>query len=308
MLHHKKFIIAGCVVASLAFNIQAQETPAGPLLRWGAEYSKSETATADVLKKMAAELTDLKTRLQVVEESQATNHSNVKSQMLTMHDNIKLLSAGYDRLQNEIVAVKTATGVTQAALVVPSAKKPIEDGGAAKTETTAQDHTNKRLDEITAAILELAKMKQEVQYNSRDVLDLKKKFDAQQTELIQAQNDIGKLQQDMVKLNTRVEGVRSQADSIANERTRQSLALPTPPDSQANAAPRSNLGTLRFINLYPMTMTAIVDGQFFTLAPNQTLNLNKIPGYTNYEIVGVQGNTLRTINAAETLTVQIVPR
>jgi len=311
MLHIKKFIIAGFVVTCLTLSSQAQDTPVGPLTRWGTELVKSETATAEALKKMAVDLNDLKARLLQVEEAQSKNSSSVKAQLQTMQDNLKIMSGTCERLQNEFVAMKTATsaGVTQAGLVVPAAKKPIEDGIGNKPEATAQDHTNKRLDEITAAIQELAKLKSEVQFNTRDVLDLKKKYDSLQNDFIQAQSDIGKLQQDMVKMNTRVDGVRAQAESNANERTRQSLALPTPPESQANtAAPRSNLGTLRFINLYPMTLTAIVDGQFFTLQPNQTLNLNKVPGYTTYEVVGVQGNTLRTINAAETLTVQIVPR
>lgn len=311
MLPLKKYIITGCVISCLALHGQAQDTTAGPLVRWGTELAKSDTVTADAIKKLGVEINDLKARMLMVEENQAKNNSSIKLQMQALQDNLKLVSSHCERLHNEFVAMKTATtaGVAQASLVVPAAKKPIEEGPAIKTETTAQDHTNKRLDEITVAIQELTKLKQEVQFNSRDVIDLKKKYDALQIEFIQAQNEIGKLQQDMVKMNNRVDSVRAQAESDANERRRQSLALPTPPDSQANSpAPRSNLGTLRFINLYPMTLTAIVDGQFFTLQPNQTLNLNKVPGYTTYEIVGIQGNTLRTINAAETLTVQIVPR
>lgn len=311
MFHIKKFIIASCVVTCLTLSSHAQDTPAGPLYRWGTELVKSEAATAEAIKKIAVEMNDLKARILLVEENQTKNSSNVKAQLQTMQDILKIMHGNYERLQNDFVALKTTTsaGVTQAGLVVPAAKKPIEEGNGIKSETPVLDQGNKRQDDNTATMQELAKLKQEVQFNSRDVIDLKKKYDALQIDFIQAQNDIGKLQQEMVKMNNRVEGVRAQAESNANERSRQSLALPTPPESQANpVAPRNNLGTLRFINLYPMTLTAIVDGQFFTLQPNQTLNLNKVPGYTTYEIVGIQGNTLRTINAAETLTVQIVPR
>jgi hypothetical protein len=68
------------------------------------------------------------------------------------------------------------------------------------------------------------------------------------------------------------------------------------------------LGTLKLVNSYPLTVTAVVDGQFYTLPPNQSVSLNRVPGYVTYEVIGIQSNTLRTINAAETLTVQIVPR
>ncbi|HQR05376.1 MAG TPA: hypothetical protein PLN21_01070 [Gemmatales bacterium] len=311
MLHLKKYLIAGCIVTCLTLSSQAQETAAGPLVRWGTELGKSEAATTEALKKMAVELNDLKARLLLVEENQTKNHSNVKTQLQTMQDILKIMNGNYERLQNDFLAMKnaTSTGVAQAGLVVPAAKKPIEEGNGTKIEPNTVDQPNKRQEDNTLAMQELTKLKQEVQFNSRDVIDLKKKYDALQIDFIQAQNDIGKLQQEMVKMNTRVDGVRAQSESSAYDRTRQSLALPTPPESQANAAaPRNNFGTLRFINLYPMTLTAIVDGQFFTLQPNQTLNLNKIPGYITYEVVGVQGNTLRTINAAETLTVQIVPR
>ncbi|MFT3879809.1 MAG: hypothetical protein QM703_09135 [Gemmatales bacterium] len=311
MLCIKKYLIVSCVVTCFTLSSQAQDTAAGPLVRLGTELSKTEAATAEAIKKMAIEMNDLKARLLLVEENQTKNNSSVKYQLQTMQDILKIMNGNYERLQSDFVALKTATsaGVAQAGLIVPAAKKPIEEGSGIKSETPAIEQASKRQDEHTLAMQELAKLKQEVQFNSRDVLDLKKKYDALQIDFIQAQNEIGKLQQEMVKMNTRVDGVRAQAETNANERSRQSLALPTPPESQGNtAAPRSNLGTLRFINLYPMTLTAIVDGQFFTLAPNQTLNLNKVPGYTTYEIVGVQGNTLRTINAAETLTVQIVPR
>lgn len=306
MLIIKKYLITGCLVTCLSFSSQAQDTAAGPLLRWGGELAKTESVTSDALKKMAADLNDLKARLLVWEENQTKYHSTVKTQLQTMQDTLKGLHATCDRLQSELVAVKTATPVTQAGLIVPAAKKPIEDGLANKPETASHDQVMKRLDEMAVAMQEIVKVQQQVQGNTRDLTDLKKKYDALQLDFIQAQNDIGKLQQDIVKMNTRVDGVRAQTES--NDRTRQSFALPTPPETQNTAVPRSNLGTLRLVNNYPMTLTTIVDGQFFTLLPNQSMSFNRAPGYVTYEVVGVQGNTLRTINAAETLTVQIVPR
>ena len=308
MLHIKKFIIAGCVVTCLTFNSQAQETPMGPLVRWGSELAKSEPASTEALKKMSVELNDLKARLLVLEENQTKYHTNSKTQMQSMLDTLKGMQIYCDRLQNELVAVKTATGVTQAGAIVPITRKPIEDGVASKSDVAAPEVVGKKVDEISVARQEIARLSQEVQSNTRESTDLKKKYEAMQLEFIQAQNDIGKLQQDMVKLNARLDGDRTQANNNSSDRTRQSFALPTPPDTQGNVAPRSNLGTLKLVNSYPLTVTAIVDGQFYTLLPNQSLTLNRAPGYVTYEVVGIQGNTLRTINAAETLTVQIVPR
>ncbi len=308
MLHIKKFIIAGCVVSCLTFTSQAQETPMGPLVRWGSELAKSDPVSNDALKKMSVDLNDLKARLLVLEENQTKYHSNSKTQMQSMLDTLKGMQIYCDRLQNELVAVKTAAGITQAGAVVPIARKPIEDGGVSKPEVVAQEQVSKRLDELSNARQEIVRLSQEVQNNTREITDLKKKYEAMQLDFIQAQNDIGKLQQDMVKLNARLDGDRTQANNNSNDRTRQSFALPTPPDSQGNFAPRSNLGVLKLVNSYPLTVTAIVDGQFYTLLPNQSLTLNRAPGYVTYEVVGIQGNTLRTINAAETLTVQIVPR
>ena len=89
MLHIKKFIIAGCVVTCLTFNSQAQETPMGPLVRWGSELAKSEPASTEAFKKMSVELNDLKARLLVLEENQTKYHTNSKTQMQSMLDTLK---------------------------------------------------------------------------------------------------------------------------------------------------------------------------------------------------------------------------
>jgi predicted nucleic acid-binding Zn-ribbon protein len=308
MLHIRKFIIAGCVVTSLTFASQAQETPMGPLVRWGSELAKTEPVSNDALKKMSVDLNDLKARLQLLEETQTRFHSNSKTQTQSIMDTLKGMQQYCDRLQTDLMAVKTAAVVTQAGAIVPVNRKPIEDGVANKPDVAAQEVVSKKFDELAIARQEISKLGQEVQSNTREITDLKKKYEAMQIDFIQAQNDIGKLQQDMVKLNARLEGDRTQASNNSNDRTRQSFALPTPPETQGNLAPRPNLGVLKLVNNYPLTVTAIVDGQYYTLLPNQSVTLNRAPGYVTYEVVGIQGNTLRTINAAETLTVQIVPR
>ena len=266
-----------------------------PLLRWGNEQVKTEPGTTDAMKKLNAEFAEMKSRLQQLDEYHAKHSSSMKAQFQTMQDMLNSMQASCDRLNHDIAAARNNSGVSQASATVPATRKPIEDGG--KPDLASSDMIMKRLDELAAAL----------QTNTRELVEMKKQYDAHQLEFLQAQNDIGKLQQDMVKL-----GTRAQADA-GGSNPRSSLSMPLPPDSQSNTAnkpavPAATQGTLKLVNNYPLSVSVIVDSQLYTLRPNDTLSLNRNPGYVTYEVVGIQGNTLRTINAAETLTVQIVPR
>src|SRR5450432_2168838 len=117
MLHIKKYIIAGCVVSCLTFASQAQETPMGPLVRWGSELAKTEAASSDALKKMTTDLNDLKARLQLLEETQIKFHSNSKTQTQSIMDTLKGMQQYCDRLQTDLTAVKNGAGVTQAGAI-----------------------------------------------------------------------------------------------------------------------------------------------------------------------------------------------
>lgn len=307
MLRIKSLIIVGCVVSYLCSPTQGQESPLGPIVRWGAELSKTEQPASDSLKKLSTEIAEFKNRLQLLEENQLKHNTTLKSNLQAMQDTLNSLHARCERLNQDVVAGKISSSVTQAGANIPVVKKPIEDGVGNKNEISGQDLIIKRLDEITVNQQEISKLILQVQTNSRDIADIRKKYDALQLEFIQAQNDIGKLQQDFVRMNTRLDGSRIQPDNSA-DRNRQSLALPLPPDSQSSASIRSTQGVLKFVNSYPLTVSVVVDGQFYTLRSGDSLSLTRNPGYVTYEVVGIQGNTLRTVNAAETLTVQIVPR
>lgn len=298
----KNLIMTGMLTVCYLATAQAQETSTS---RWNAESVKTEPASADQLKKLAADISDFKFRLQQLEDSIVQQHNGLKSQFQTMQSRLSALHASCDRLQRDVVVTRTATAssILQTSATEPATRKAVEEGN--KTEPAAQDAMMKRLDEISGTLHEISKLNLQVQANTRDLNDLKKKYDALQLEFIQAQNDIGKLQQDLARSSIRSDAGRSPTDSS----NRQSLALPLPPESTLNTTtPRATTGALKLINNYPLTVTAVVDGQFYTLRPNDTVTLNRNPGYVTYEVVGIQGNTLRTINAGETLSVQIVAR
>lgn len=303
MFHIKKLIITGLLASCLSSTTVGQDTP---ITRWGAEPGKIEAPAADQVKKLSAEIADFKSRLQQMEDGLVQQNTSLKSQFQAMQSKLSSLHATCDRLQRDGVAAKTATPILQTSATEPAARKLVEDGPVVKSDAGSQDQVMKRLDDI---LHEMSKSNLQVQANTRDLNDLKKKHDALQLEFIQAQNDIGKLQQDMVKWSARYESGRIQADPNAGtDRSRQSLALPLPPDTQGNTAPRSIQGALKLINNYPLAVTVVVDGQFYTLRTNDSMTLNRSPGYVTYEVLGIQGNTLRTINAGETLSVQIVAR
>jgi hypothetical protein len=277
-----KMVITSCAAALLQIPCLAQDTNSGPLPRWGST-NKPEPGVIDPVSRIKKDVADLKTRVRQLEENHSSYTASTKNQLVTLDESVNALQAQCDKWATD----GGKSPVVQTSAVVPVAKVPVDDA------------VQRRLDEIVSMLRDLNQLPGQVQTTTREVTDLKKKYDTLQIELIQAQNDIGKLQQDLARHN-----------AAGSDSTRRSLALPLPPDSNTNTnvAPRPALGTVKLVNTYPATLNVIVDGQYYTLRSNESLSLNKTPGYFTYEVPGVQANTLRTLNAAETLTIQIYPR
>jgi septal ring factor EnvC (AmiA/AmiB activator) len=316
-----KEIIMRCITYSLfaaafvAGPLVAQDDGYfGPITRWGSkpvEPGVVAKADNDAFKKMASEVAELRNRLRQLEESQGNFRQHVKSQFSSMDDSLKLLQASCDKLQTTDTARKSDVTQVQA---VTSGKAMLDDASMGRLETCMKnmEALNKRLDDMSKKqddaslqLQEMTKINLQVQNTLREVGELKKRNETLEREMVLAQNDIGKLQQDLARARPSTPGD-----------TRSSQSLPLPPDTNANpqqsrsgftpsATASSNV---KLVNSYPSTVSVVVDGIFYSLAPSQTLTLSKAPGYFTYEVIGVQGNTLRTLGTAETLTIQIVQR
>lgn len=291
----------------------------GPISRWGSRPVEPGVVTTktdvDALKKLSAELAEVKNRLRILEESQGTFNQHVKSQFVTMNESLKTMQAYCEKLQGADTTSAMKPAITQTGAVVPATAPVLDNATMSRLENCMKnmEAVNKRFEELnkkhedTAIQLQdLTKLALQVQANTRDVVDLKKKVETQERDVIQAQSDIGKLQQDLARANVR---------PSTNDQSRSSMSLPLPPEQHNNAqqsrsgfTPAASFSTVRLVNAYPSTMTIIVDGQIYTLSSNQTLSLNKNPGYFTYEVLGVQSNTLRNLIAGETMTIQVVPR
>lgn len=290
----------------------------GPISRWGSKPVEPGAVAAktdnDSVKKLSTELAEMKNRLRILEESQGNFNQHVKSQFTTMNESLKAMQACCDKLQVETTA-SLKPAITQAAAVVP-AKPSLDDATISRLENCMKnmetmnkrfEELNKKHDDTTAQMQELTKLALQVQANTRDMVDLKKKYDTQERDIIQAQSDIGKLQQELARASVR---------PGTSDQSRSSMALPLPPESQSNpqqarsgfTPAATGMSSVKLVNAYPSSVTIIVDGQYYTLLSNQTLTLNKAPGYFTYEVLGIQGNTLRNLGNAETMTIQIVPR
>lgn len=212
-----------------------------------------------------------------------------------------------ERLDQVLDTLKMAKSATPVISPEPG-KTPVETK-ALKPDMTAQD----QMADIAKKMDEIIKLNQQVQANTRDVGVLQRKHDSMQSEMSQVQSDIIKLQQDIARLRSQIDGQRAPSD-IGREdtlrRSSASLPLPLPPDT--NTAPmtpsRSLLGTVRLVNSYLFPVNIVVDGKAYPLGANEALNLDRLPGAFTYEVVGIQGNTLRTVNAGETLTIRVYPR
>lgn len=290
----------------------------GPISRWGSKPVEPGVVTTktdvDALKKLSAELAEVKNRLRILEESQGSFNQHVKSQFVNMNESLKTMQTYCDKLQVAETSTSMKPVITQTGAVVPA--PALDNATMSRLENCMKnmEAVNKRFEElnkkheVTAIQLQdLTKLALQVQANTRDVVDLKKKVETQERDVIQAQSDIGKLQQDLARANVRPN---------TNDQSRSSMSLPLPPEQQNNpqqsrsgfTPAATSFSTVRLVNAYPSTMTIIVDGQIYTLSSNQTLSLNKNPGYFTYEVLGVQGNTLRNLTAGETMTIQVVPR
>jgi hypothetical protein len=212
-----------------------------------------------------------------------------------------------ERLDQVIDTLKTAKSATAISSPEPG-KAPVETK-ALKPDMSGQE----QMADISKKMDEILKLNQQVQANTRDVGVLQRKHDNMQIEMSQVQSDIIKLQQDIGRLRNQMEGLRSPSD-IGREdlqrRSSASLPLPLPPDSTATptAPTRPMLGTVRLMNSYVFPVSVVVDGKLYTLGTNEAKDLERLPGAFTYEVVGIQGNTLRTLNAGETLTIRVYPR
>jgi hypothetical protein len=279
----------------------------GPITRWSNATKPVEPGTvvaSDSLQKLANELAEVKNRLKVLEESQQNYTQHTRTQFQVMNDSLKLMQAHCDRLQQQDGGKGT---VHQAGAVMP-VTKPVDDNMRLQELMMKQfEDSAKRMNDLSNQVQEMIKVNVQVQNNTRDLNDLKKKYEAQERDLIQAQSDIGKLQQDLARM------VRpSTTNPSVGDNTRSSMSLPLPPGSGSNTNPSTTVtpaqSAVKLVNSYPMSVTVVVDGQYHTLRSGETLTLNKSPGYFTYEVLGIQGNTLRTLGTAEVLTLQIVAR
>lgn len=292
----------------------------GPISRWGTKPVEPGVVTTktdvDALKKLSAELAEVKNRLRILEESQGTFNQHVKSQFVNMNESLKTMQTYCDKLQVAENSTSMKPVITQTGAVVPATTPALDNATMSRIETYMKnmeamnkrfEELNKKHEDTAIQLQDLTKLALQVQANTRDVVDLKKKVETQERDVIQAQSDIGKLQQDLARANVR---------PGTTDQSRSSMSLPLPPEQQHNTQQSrsgftpaaTNFSTVRLVNAYPSMMTIIVDGQIYTLSSNQTLSLNKNPGYFTYEVLGVQGNTLRSLVAGETMTIQVVPR
>ncbi len=309
MISTLKYFIGSCLaLVLLAQAALAQSDLVGPPASNGTA-GKVEPGTDDSLKKMAKDLESLKVRLNILEDTLFSTGPRNKSDLDKLSESVQSLQIKVGKLQDEVITVRdtffTKNGINQTGNSVP--KKLPEETTAQKTEVNLpQDQfsvLSKKLDDLT-------KINLQVQANTRDLNDLKRKHDAMQMDVIQAQNDIGKLQQDMVRLRNQIEGTRNYNETGREDlQRRSSAALPLPPEQQGAAArPLPLLGTIKLTNSYVMPVSVVVDGRMYTLGTSETLSLDRLPGAFTYEVLGIQANTLRTVSAGETLTIRVVSR
>ncbi|HMP16799.1 MAG TPA: hypothetical protein PKD72_07245 [Gemmatales bacterium] len=323
-------VLLGCSVPAMA----QEEGYFGPISRWSgkavepgvvtaqAEGDASKKPDTDAMKKMVQELGELRDRLRQMEENQGQFNQQVKTQFGLLNETLRSLQNCCDKLQQVEYSASLKPAITPASAVTP-VKTTLDEASQARLEACMKnletmnqrlETLNKKYDDTTSQLQEVTKMNLQLQANTRDLNDLKKKYETQERDLIQAQSDIGKLQQDMARAQ---DLSRANVRSGSGEQYRSSMALPLPPETASSTITPSRSGftpaasamsNIRLVNNYPSSVTVVVDGFFYTLLSNQTLTLNKAPGYFTYEVLGIQGNTLRTLGPAETMTIQIVPR
>jgi hypothetical protein len=212
-------------------------------------------------------------------------------------------------MQEEMLAMRNAAAgpVTQTSAMTP---KPLpEEVMAARQDGALQhDAVLRRLDDMNRALQDLGRIKQQVETNSGAINELRRQQQTMQDDLIRAQNSVGRLEQEFSRMRSEARLTPSPLDT--ERRSSMALPLPLAPDSSAAMTPTrpAGLGTVRLVNSYLMPVSVVVDGRLVTLTSGQTMNLDRPAGYFNYEVVGIQPNTLRTLNAGETMTIQIVPR
>jgi hypothetical protein len=256
----------------------------------------------DDVKKLANSLNELRTRVDQLEASITAKPDSSK-----MTDTVKWLQTRVESLQDQMLAMRNTAGpVTQASTNAPKPMPP-DDFVAMKTDgpVTGQDALMRRLEEISRALQEMKGMKQQVDSNSNAITDLRRRHDEMLDEISKAINRVGKLEQDFVRM-------RSDARLSPLEPDRRvSAALPMAPDSPPPPVTPTRpmgMGTIRLVNTYVMPVNVVVDGRPVMLSPGQSMNMDRPAGNFTYEVVGIQGNALRTLNPNETLTIQVYPR
>jgi hypothetical protein len=285
------------MAAPLTAQDNKDKPPVGE--RFPAEAAKVEPGVQD-MKKLATALAELRSRIDQLETQFAS-----KAECAKMGETVTWLKGRVERMQDEMLAMRGAGPVTQTSAMAP---RPMPEEVMPNRQDPAMpaDALMRKLDENTRALQEFGRMKQQLETHTNAINELRRQHLGMQEDLSRAQNSVGRLEQEFARMRGDARLTPTPADS---ER-RASMALPLPPDAVAPPPlrPQAGFGTIRLINSYLMPVNVVVDGRVHTLASNQTMNLDRPAGYFNYEVLGIQGNTLRTLNVGETMTIQVVPR
>lgn len=148
----------------------------------------------------------MKNRLRILEESQGTFNQHVKSQFVNMNESLKTMQTYCDKLQVAENSTSMKPVITQTGAVVPATTPALDNATMSRIETYMKnmeamnkrfEELNKKHEDTAIQLQDLTKLALQVQANTRDVVDLKEG----NVDVIQAQSDIGKLQQDLARAN-----------------------------------------------------------------------------------------------------------
>jgi hypothetical protein len=269
------FVLCSLAVFLLAPSWVRAQTTSGD-----GSPAKVEPGSGELLKKVTDEVGDLKKRLHAVEEQMANDAKATKLQHDKFTQSLSSLQTKVDKLHDDLMT---------------------------------EQEKFRALGDVTK-MLEKFRDNVKAWQDGRDGTDgQQRRHDSIQSEMAQMQSDILKLQLDVGRLRSQMDSLRTPSDvgrEDSQRRSSLSLPLPLPPDSTATPTnpARPLLGTVRLVNSYVYPVSIVVDGKPYALGTNEAMNLERLPGAFTYEVVGIQGNTLRTVNAGETLTIRVYPR
>jgi predicted nucleic acid-binding Zn-ribbon protein len=273
---------------------------------------KVEPGTGDSLKQLASDVAALKIRMKTLEDQMTDAAPANKSQWERIHEKVKTLQGSVEKLQQDMVALRDPVRSSVVPTSAIESRRPTEEATALKPDLKPEmGMVQDQYSALAKKMDDIIKLNLQVQANTRDLTELKRSGQAMQADLSAVQSDITHMQQDIGRLRNQMDSLRS-GDLGRDDLQRRysgSLPLPTPPDSTATPGTlRPQMGTIRLVNSFLFPVNVVVDGKSYPLATNDAINLDHPPGTFTYEVVGIQGNTLRNLNAGETLTIRVVPR